>query len=482
MGDELTERSVGSVVMAPQVVRRHPDGSANEVRRLFARSVAYVFGAFAYKAVALLSVPVLARLLTPAEFGLLDTAGAVGLFLGTIALLGSDDAVARHQQAEADGRLWSSALMVVALGMLPTLGIAAALIALFTPDSLADARLAALAGVAYGAGVATGGVALNAVRLRGSPVAYAAVSFVVVTIQMASALVLAWAVENPVVWILGAWSAISLLSAAALLRRFLPRLGRPDREVIRRLLIYGLPLVPAAASWTVGDVGIRTVLGIASLPELGAYGIASRMVSVLGLLVAGFSLAWSPLIYRLSAPAIPEVARETLVQLILGLGAIALALSSLSPELVSLIAGREYGAAASGVAPMAAGMLGLGAVGYSAALLGLRQRTLLVGAASFMGAMVQILASVILVEDYGVAGAGLASFLGYALAGSAMLFFASQSTGIALLTRRLLLVVALLAIGMLVLSALDEAALLIRISSAVLSLAGATLAYRVGRE
>ena len=53
------------------------------------QSAVYALGGFAYKGLAILAVPLLARLLSPAELGLLDAAAITASLLGLVAGLGT---------------------------------------------------------------------------------------------------------------------------------------------------------------------------------------------------------------------------------------------------------------------------------------------------------------------------------------------------------------------------------------------------------
>ncbi|MCA1572843.1 MAG: oligosaccharide flippase family protein, partial [Chloroflexi bacterium] len=93
--------------------------TAGMLRAVLHDSVQYALGGLAYKAVALLSVPILARLLVPADLGMLDLAVVVALVVAITGAVGLENALARLDAEEpANARLWGSA------GLLLTLGVA----------------------------------------------------------------------------------------------------------------------------------------------------------------------------------------------------------------------------------------------------------------------------------------------------------------------------------------------------------------------
>src|SRR5688500_20303368 len=84
------------------------------VRSLAGMSLVYALGGLAYKGVAVVTVPILARLLTPAELGLLDAAAIIAGLIGLAAGLGSEQAVAWRARRTTDwGSLWGMEVALV---------------------------------------------------------------------------------------------------------------------------------------------------------------------------------------------------------------------------------------------------------------------------------------------------------------------------------------------------------------------------------
>ena len=383
-------------------------------------SLVYALGGLAYKGVALVTIPLLARLLSPAALGLLDLAALLASLVGLIAVLGTDQAVAFHEpRSDAEGALWGSALAIVtvvgAAVAATTVTLQVPLAAALTGDG-ANGPIIAAAGV-YGAVVGLTVTGLNAVRLRGSPTAYAIASFVLVTVEMGIALAIAWLGLGAVALLVLGWAAGGTLVLVAVLVRFLPRLHLPSLALVRRLAGYGGPLVPAAVAWLAGDAWIRGTLarGV-DLAALGEYGIAYRVASVLGLVVTGFGVAWYPYLYRSPASEVVARASQALEFLILVLAAFGVAVTALAPEIIAIIAGPQYAEARHAVAPLTGGMVALGAAVLLGAVIGTSGSTRRVALAAGLGAIVQLVGSFPLVPAFGLTGAALASMAGYASA------------------------------------------------------------------
>ncbi len=383
-------------------------------------SLVYALGGLAYKGVALLTIPLLARLLSPAALGLLDLAAVLASLVGLVAVLGTDQAVAfHHPRTDSEAELWGSVLAIVVVLGAAFAAVTAILqvpLAVALTGSGANGPVVAAAG-AYGAVIALTVTGLNAVRLRASPAAYAIASFVLVTVEMGAALAIAWIGLGSVALMVLGWAAGAALVLVAILVRFLPRVERPSVAVVRRLAGYGAPLVPAAIAWLLGDAWIRGALAReVELAALGEYGIAYRVASVLGLVVTGFGVAWYPYLYRSPASDVVDRASQALGILILALAALGVAATALAPEIIAVVAGPDYANARHAVAPLAGGMVALGAFVLIGAVIGTSGSTRRIAVAAGIGTAVQIAGSVPLVPTFGLVGAAVASLLGYASA------------------------------------------------------------------
>jgi O-antigen/teichoic acid export membrane protein len=337
--------------------------------------------------------------------------------IGLLAVLGTDQGVAFHEsRMDERGDLWASALLITTI-----IGSILVLLATVLQDRLAllltndvSNRSAIVAAAVYGEVIGLTTLALNAIRLRGSPREYALASFLAVTAEMAGALVVAWLVPAPVTPMVLAWSFGALLIVAPVLVHYLPRLRAPSRPTVRRLATYGAPLVPAAVAWLIGDAWIRSSLARgADLAMVGEYGIAFRIASVLGFAVTGFGVAWHPYIYRSPAEQIVLRARQTLPFLLLALGSVGVLLTALSPELVEVVAGPKYAAARAAVSGLSGAMIVLGGFVLVSAVVGAAGSTQKIAFAAIVGAGCQVLLAGPLVSAFGLTGAAMASLTGY---------------------------------------------------------------------
>jgi O-antigen/teichoic acid export membrane protein len=380
-------------------------------------SLVYSLGGLAYKGVALITIPILARLLSPAQLGVLDLAAVLASTVGLLAVLGTDQAVAFHEpRSPTPATLWSSALTVVLLA-----GALLAMVGLVLRDPIAklltgdpsNGWVIAAAGF-YGLVLAVGTTALNAVRLRGTPGAYAIASFVIAAAEVSLALAAAWLFPGTVTLMVFGWAVGALAITPLLLRRYLPGSRSPSVAAMRALVSFGAPLVPAAVAWLIGDAWIRGVLAReVELVALGEYGIAYRIASVLGLVVTGFGIAWYPFLYRSAEEQVAPRASRALSLVLLAFAAIGVALTAFSPEIIAIVAGDAYADARHAIGPLVGGMVALGGFVLVGAVVGASGSTRPIAVTAIVGAAAQVVASTLLVPPLGLVGAGLASLIGY---------------------------------------------------------------------
>ena len=72
-----------------------------------------------------------------------------------------------------------------------------------------------------------------------------------------------------------------------------------DEKLIKRMLIFGLPLIPAMMmSWTLSSMDKVMIRVICGYEELGLYAAAFKIVTILSIVQSCFTLFWTPVAYR----------------------------------------------------------------------------------------------------------------------------------------------------------------------------------------
>ncbi len=395
-----------------------------QIRRLSGDSLIYGGGQALAKAVNLLLVPVLTRVLLPQQFGVNELVVAYSQSLVLVLVFGMDGALVRflYEQDDAAARVrMVSSSLAQRLGS----GLAAAAVLWLAAVPVAEH---ALGGAVYAKYVRIGAVTLpftlltlfwsDVLRVTFQPAKFAALQVVQTVAIAAVTLYLVLVRDLGVAGVLYGRLAGDGLAAllGAVLGRHYTR-GGFDRALLVRMLRYGAPLVPVAFAYgVIGFVDRYTLQHAASLDAVGIYGVAMRFFAVVTMGVSAFQLAFMPFAFaKVREPGAPAVIVRIASLYVAVAAWAALAAGLFAPEAVRLLAGPGYAGAARpalwlGFAAVAQGAYYVAALGVSLAL---------TAGASALAAWIANLA---LVPLLGGEGAAIATFVGYTL--SAVLTYA----------------------------------------------------------
>ena len=394
------------------------------VRHLANQSALYGLAGAMGKALALLTVPILTRMLSPAEYGLADLANTLAAMLAMLAMFAGDIPASRlaglASGPEARRRVLSSyvwmtvlASSLIAVVLLPLSGIVAGDL-WSAPDSVAIAILAIV--LIPVSTLQASLVTTN--RIESRPVPFAVLQCIDLLAQMILAVAfvaLGWGALGMVLgFVIG--SLVGLVAVAMHNRSTL--LTRPDWSLGRAMFAEGMAFLPATLGFVAATYAVRFVLVTAQGQDaVGLFGVASRLASGMALMTAAFSMAWGP--YGLALPDNLQTARlfgrvmRTYALLAVLLSVV---LGALAPELVSIVSGEDYLAASS----MLPGLLAASAMagGFYVLLVaaGIGGRGRSVALAATAGAVLQVLSTVALLPAYGLPAVGAGAALGQAVA------------------------------------------------------------------
>jgi len=298
---------------------RQPTG-APILRRLLGESAVYGLGGVANQALAIILVPIYARQLGSEGYGtvaLLTTTLSTATLIATLAM---PQAFFRAYLREAVDDRQRLAVLRTTLGLRLVASLAALALMLILALPLADVILGDSASWSLMAliGVVVLFDTLNLVplsflRAERRPRPYAILSFsrAVLGSLLIVALVV-WAGLGPLGVVLG--SALSAVAAAVAGMILLARDGRLgmslDRALARRMLAFGLPLVPAAlAGWALNLSDRYFVNAFDGRAAVGIYSAGYTVgLAINALAIAPFSLAWGAAYWEISrrgdAPAV----------------------------------------------------------------------------------------------------------------------------------------------------------------------------------
>jgi O-antigen/teichoic acid export membrane protein len=395
-------------------------------RRLLRHTALYGLSASAVQLVGVVTVPVFARELSPSKYGVLELTLVAIALLATVVDAGLGTAAQRsffdyratdHERRHSVVATAFVATLAVALGATVAVVVALGPLsrALYGRPERGILLLASLSIVP----VAVGQYCRNVLRLYVRPMQFALSSFLGAGVGAAAALVAAAVFHFGVIGIVGgmlggyALSAVYGVSVTAADLR-----AQPSRFELKRMLAFGLPLVPSGiALWLVWFIDRVMLARLASLSDVGQYAIANRLTALLLLAVLAFNLAFGPYILSLHAEDRDlerRVRAQTLLLVVALLAVLGVALSLFAREIIELVAPR-YDRAHEVVGLLSLAIVIYGVYPVVSTGLSIARRTSFLGAISVAAAAVNVGLNFVLIPLWGMVGAGVSTVCAFAV-------------------------------------------------------------------
>jgi O-antigen/teichoic acid export membrane protein len=274
------------------------------LRRLATTGAAYTAASILSKLIAVALLPLYTRYLTKADYGEAEVLFAAVVAASIVIRFGVIEAVLRFYY-KADEN--PDRVVATSFAALFWFGTAAALIALPFAGPISEALLVEPAPDL--ARIAIGGLwvltlheyLLTIFRLEERARAFFTVTIanVLAAIALTVALVVG-AEEGARGLLLGSYlsGAAFVLGLIVVHRRRLSLLF--ERQLLRRMLRFGLPTMPAELSlYALNFVDRIIILRMLGAAEVGLYSLAIKFAQAVNVLVRGFQLAWPPLAYSI---------------------------------------------------------------------------------------------------------------------------------------------------------------------------------------
>ena len=384
----------------------------------------YGVGEVLVKAFGLITLPIYTRIFSPEQYGTLSIVLTVAGLVLAIVALGGDSAFSRYfLAARTDPE--RQTVTSTWIGFLGAWSVLATLLLLPFSGELA---LLATGGVSAGAAVS---IALlwTPVRLINLMCAqvlrneFRAGAYTVLNV-LALALIVGGSVTGAVVLDLGIEGVLLGTLAGELVmlpvRLFSARhmfRWRFSMPVLRTLLAYGAPLVPASLAYWVFMTSDRVLLSnLSTLEQVGLYSVAASAVSVANIAIVALGQAWSPHaihLYEADPPSAGRMFARMFTFILAGFGLLAVGMTVFANELIGLLSGRGFEGAAAAVAPLSLGMIAYASTSVTAGGISLKGRTMYVAIHSWFAAILNVVLNVVLIPPFGMVGAAWATAAAY---------------------------------------------------------------------
>ncbi|HEY5053437.1 MAG TPA: oligosaccharide flippase family protein [Solirubrobacterales bacterium] len=396
------------------------------LRRLATTGAAYTAASIVSKLIAVALLPLYKRYLTPADYGAAEVMFAAVVSASIVVRLGTIEALLRFYYKDGEDPDRVVATSFAALFWVAT---AAALIALpfagQISDALLDPKTAAEVGqMAELARISIGGLwvltmfeyLLTLFRLEERARAFFLTTIVnvLVTIGLTVVLVVGQG-EGARGLLLGSYAsgAVFVLGLIFVHRRRLSLWI--DRELLARLMRFGLPTMPAELSlYLLNFVDRIIIVRSAGLAEAGLYSLAVKFAQAVNVLVRGFQLAWPPLAYSIRDDDEARGAYAVIVTwFVAGCAFVVTGMWLLSRWIVRALAAPEFFGSYKAIGLIATAVTLYALYLVLVVILGRTGRTGFNFPATIAALVVNVVLNLLLVPPLGIVGAGLALVASY---------------------------------------------------------------------
>ncbi len=389
------------------------------LRRLATTGAAYTAASIFSKLIAVALLPLYTRYLTPADYGAAEVMFAAVVSASIIVRLGVIEALLRFYYKDDEE---PAAVLSTSFASLFWFSTAAALLALPFAQPISEALLdepaADLARISIaGLWVLTlHEYLLTIFRLQEQARAFFVTTMVGVVAAIGLTVVLVvGAGEGARGLLLGSYvSGAAVVLALIVYHR--KRLSlRIDRPLLRRMLRFGTPTMPAELSlYALNFVDRIIIVRTLGLAEAGLYSLAVKFAQAVNVLVRGFQLAWPPLAYSIRDDDDARRAYAAVVTwFVVGGAFVVSGMWLLSRWIVRALAAPEFFDAYEPIGLIAAGVTLYALYMVLVVILGRTGRTEFNFPATGAALVANVALNLLLVPPLGIVGAGLALVASY---------------------------------------------------------------------
>ena len=408
---------------------------SRQLSRLGKQSAIYGLGGLVSRILAVLLLPLYTRYLSRSDYGEVETLIALVIVLTIILRFGISSAFFRFyfDADDHDGRrlvlrtsFWFTMAMAT-LGLVLVIALAAPISEWLFGDA-GSANLVRASAVALWAQMNYEQMT-SLFRVEERPVAFVIASLTNIGLTIGGTVLLVVVLDKgPVGVIVGNFTG-TLIVYVALLGYRREQLGlQLDRDLLRRMNRFGMPLVPSALLLWVTNFSDRFFLvKLTDTSEVGLYSVGVRVASAMVLLLTAFRTAWPAFAYSIKSD---EEAKRTyawvLTYLIVLSTWVATALALLSPWLVEWLTAPKFESASRVVGPLAFAAVSFGGFMVISIGIGRARRTQFNWVITGLAAAVNVTLNLTLIPPYGMMGAAIATVAAYTVMFVGMAWWAQR--------------------------------------------------------
>jgi len=397
-----------------------------------------ILTAFA-KGLQFLMLPLLTRLFSPTDYGLIDFMATLTGLATILMSLCLESAIARMwheaQDQEQRKRLLTSVMVFVStFGSVVYFSLwAASYLLAYAISGLQNVQAILLVAMSTALLLSISSIPQMVLRMERSIFKFGILQIANSALGIAFSLAL---ILHFGMGLLGLF--LGYLAAAALVlalsiqwtRQYLQRrISRPD---IKECLKYSLPLVPAVfLSWSNSQVDRLILLSLLGLGVVGVYGAAAKVAMIITVLLEVFRLAWLPIaLSHISQSSRNSYFRNSLAAYLAVMTCIGLVLVAYSRELLTLLTTEKYASGYVLIPWFVGAQIFSGSGNITNVGMLISKKTVGNSVAAFLGTVVNVALSLVLVAAFGTLGAAIGSFIAAIIFTSMLLWLSLRQVDI----------------------------------------------------
>lgn len=403
-----------------------PAAAGAHLRSTFRHGLVYGLGMVAAKAVGFVMLPIYTRVLTPADYGVLELLGMTVDVLALVTGVGLTWSVTRYYWFYDDPARKDAVVSSALILMVVSFGLASAVALPFAADLarvvLGDPAHAGLVALAIAGFFLTSFVEIPLAWLRARQDSTRVVAVGIARLVLALGLNVLFLVVLEM-GVAGVFYSTILASGAAGAYLAATTLGSTgltfSGPVARKLLAYGAPIVAANVGSFAMHYSDRYFLRAhGSLEAVGLYSLAYKFAMLIAVFIANpFALIWAPKaleIDKTEGARAGPILRTILDHYVVVLVTAALAISLLAGDAIRVMASPEFHGAGATVPLLCLGILFFGYLQIAYIGPSIRERSDIIAAGAVVGGVVVLGANLLLIPRFQAWGAACATLAAFA--------------------------------------------------------------------
>ena len=404
------------------------------IRQFFKDSALYGASSIIVQGIPILVLPVYVRLLSPAEYGVLEILTLFAVFINLTVALEILQGFSRHYpyaSSDAERHAYASTALWFTVGAYSLFTVAA--LAFSTPLTSFILHEPAWETAVMAAVPATGAngiylLLLNQLRWQLRPLSYigASVVYVLVSVSTGICLIVMFGADVSGIFYGQMLGAVFAGGIAWFMGRSNYRFVF-DRTKCCEMLRFSLPLIPSGIAVVVAVYVDRIAIQhFMTLHDVGVYSAGFRVASVVHIVLAGAYYSLTPLIYNnYCKTTTPREIARILNFLLCGTFPMLMAISLFSSEILWIFTTNAYYSAWSVVPILAAASLGTKLYVFAPGL-DIAKKTGRIAMINILAALVNLALNFIFIPLWGILGAALATLISACCLLTAYLFFSQR--------------------------------------------------------